>query len=228
MCYVWRAGRSWNVREILTALHVTCWNTLTKRIQYEYCLAQRIQSLQLLHSLYPSRVAQLCAWWCFEFFDLVIVGGVAASCVDFILLRDGKFICCRDITLHCGLVYARRCWISHRQCRICVYSWHFRGQSLTEPILGVFWGGLSKRSMALEFSLFDWFPRVYLNERLSQKNTKGTQQLVNFYWVKNFMNLYRKCDKVLRNFGVHLRGFCELRGTSYWTFLAQCTLFKRK
>jgi hypothetical protein len=38
-------------------------------------------------------------------------------------------------------VYARRCWISHRQCRVCFYSWHFPGQSLTESILRVFLGG---------------------------------------------------------------------------------------
>lgn len=35
---------------------------------------------------------------------------------------------------------------------------------------------------------------------------------MNFYSVKNLMTLYRKCDKGLLSFGVHLRGFCELRG----------------
>lgn len=41
---------------------------------------------------------------------------------------------------------------------------------------------------------------------------KAIQQLVNFYSVKNLMTSYMKSDQVLRNFGVHLRGFCELRG----------------
>jgi hypothetical protein len=96
-CSIWRQERSRNMGEIPAALQKTCWNTLTKRIQY--CLTQRILGLRLLHPLYPSRVAQFCAWWCIELFGLVIVGGVAAAGVDFSLLRDEKFICCRDITL---------------------------------------------------------------------------------------------------------------------------------
>lgn len=109
-------------------------------------------------------------------------------------------------------MYARRCWISHRQCRICVYSWHFPGQSLTEPILPILWGRLTQRSVVLGWNIFDWLSGVYLKGILSQKNKKAIQQHVNFYSVKNLMTLYGKCDKVLLNFDVYLLGFCELRG----------------
>jgi hypothetical protein len=51
-----------------------------------------------------------------------------------------------------------------------------------------------------------------LKEILSQKNKKAIRQHVKFYSVKNLITLYGKRDKVLLNFVVHLRGFCELRG----------------
>lgn len=109
-------------------------------------------------------------------------------------------------------MYARRCWISHRQCRICLRAWHFPGQSLTNRFCLFFLGRLTQRSVALGWNIFYWFAGVYLKGILSQKNKKAIQQHVNIYSVKNLMALCGKCDKVLLNFGVHLLGFCEFRG----------------